>query len=171
MGLRGGFINPYTAHEEARAAARFHGRPVMSIPGVVRVRCGVHWDAIRVGPALGQRAREALGPEVGPVLATTYAAHWTFIIDRGSADEWDLLGRDVRLLRRGTVIELPLTIGCTRTRDVRWVVPPRLGDWTDPDQLCKVLGGRRPLPPARKPPARKKSSKVITKRAAGTPSS
>ncbi|MEV4741769.1 hypothetical protein [Streptomyces sp. NPDC049555] len=124
------------------------------------------WDAVRVGPALGQRAVEALGPEVGPVLASTYAGHWTFFIDRGAASGWDLLGRGVRLLRPGTVIELPLTARRSSTRDVRWVVPPRPDGWTDPQRLYEALGGTAPpAPTVRTPPARKKPSKKTTQQA------
>ncbi|MCA6090991.1 hypothetical protein LE181_02220 [Streptomyces sp. SCA3-4] len=46
---------------------------------------------------------------------------------------------------------------------MRWVVPPRLGGWTDPHRLYEALGGTAPLPAARTPPAKKKSSKATTK--------
>lgn len=130
----------------------------MSIPGVVRVRCGVDWDALRVLPEPGQRALTALGSGAGPVLAGVYTDQWTFLIDRGSADQWDLRGRGVRLLRPNTVIELLLTAACAHTRDVRWVVPP--GGWTDPHQLYRALSGTATPSAARKPSGRKKKSAV-----------
>ncbi|MEV4500880.1 hypothetical protein [Streptomyces klenkii] len=157
------FINPYTTHKEQREAAWFRGERVGLIPGVIHVRCGVEWDAVRVPPWLGKRTLEKLGPKIGPVLASGYAGAWTFLIDCGWADQWDLRGRGARLLRPNTVIELPLTAACARTRDVRWVVP--LGGWTDPDKLYRALGGeadpppaRRPTPPPRKRPSPKKST-------------
>ncbi|MGW1194431.1 hypothetical protein ACWD4B_01030 [Streptomyces sp. NPDC002536] len=163
MGLMVNFLNPYTDHKEQREVARFRGDPVRSIPGMIHARCGVEWDAVRVPPWLGERTLKTLGSSIGPVLASGYAGQWTFLIDCGWADRWDLRGRGARLLRRNTVIELPLTATCTQTRDVRWVVPP--GGWTDPDKLYRALGGevdpppaRRPAPPPRKRPPAKKST-------------
>ncbi|MCC2280552.1 hypothetical protein LKL35_34880 [Streptomyces sp. ET3-23] len=161
MQLMTGDIDPYDAYEAQRNYDRFRGERVVSIPGVIRVRCGGEWDAVRVPPELGQQALKELGPDIGPVLASNYARQWTFFIDRGSADWWDLRAHGVRLLRRDTVIELPLTVSRARTRDVRWVVPP--GDWSDPQQLYRAFGGRADPPaacvsPGRRKPAAKKSA-------------
>ncbi|MEV4436657.1 hypothetical protein [Streptomyces sp. NPDC049585] len=68
-------------------------------------------------------------------------------------------GLGARLLRPGTVIELPLTTRRSSTRDVRWVVPPRPDGWTDPDRLYQERGGSAPSPAARTPLTRKKPAK------------
>ncbi|MER5780247.1 hypothetical protein ABT104_00750 [Streptomyces mobaraensis] len=156
MQLISGALNPYAAHQEKQEHARFLGERPMLVPGVIHAQCGVDWDAIRVLPAIGERTLKALGPDIGPVVASTYAGHWTFLIDRGGADGWHLPG--VRLLRRNTTIELPLTPACIHTRDVRWVVPP--GGRTEPDQFYRALGGTPASPPARPPaPGKKRSAK------------
>ncbi|MFC4512262.1 hypothetical protein [Streptomyces ehimensis] len=163
MGMMVNFLNPYAADTEQREVAQFRGEPVRAIPGVIHARCGVEWDAVRVPPWLGERTLEALGRRIDPVLASGYASAWTFLIDCGWADQWDLGARGARLLRRDTVLELPLTATCDQTRDVRWVVPP--GGWTDPDKLYRALGGEADPAPARRPaptPRKRSSAKKST---------
>ncbi|MEW2581664.1 hypothetical protein AB0902_36585, partial [Streptomyces syringium] len=93
----------------------------------------------------GERALHQLGRDVGPVVASIYHGSWTFITEKQPALGWDLRG--VRLLRRGTVIELPLPGARRCGRDVRWVIPP--GGLTDPVLLHQVLSGDTPGPPTR----------------------
>ncbi|MEU1307861.1 hypothetical protein ABZ419_03040 [Streptomyces cinnamoneus] len=165
--MNGAVLDPYGEYKERVTASvagwGFDGTPIPLIPGVIRVHSGVDWDAVRVPPELGERALEALGTGIGPVLASGYSGQWTFFINRGYADRWDLRG--VRLLRRNTVVELPLTTSRASTRDVRWVVPP--GGWTDPDQLYRALGGTDGPPAAVANPTGRKPRTGSTKIAVG----
>ncbi|MEU2511550.1 hypothetical protein [Streptomyces syringium] len=78
-------------------------------------------------------------------MASINHGSWTFLIEKQPALGWNLHG--VRLLRRGTVIELPLPGARRCGRDVRWVVPP--GGLTDPDLPHQALSGDAPVPPTR----------------------
>ncbi|MEU2517108.1 hypothetical protein [Streptomyces syringium] len=135
-------LDPYGAPAEPRHGHR-RGQPPLA--GVHRARCGEEWEAIRVLAVDGQRALRQLGQDIGPLVASIYHGSWTFLIEKQPALGWDLRG--VRLLRRGTVVELPLPGARRGGRDVRWVVPP--GGLTDPALLHQALSGDTPGPPTR----------------------
>ncbi|MFI8943176.1 hypothetical protein [Streptomyces syringium] len=135
-------LDPYGVPAEPRHGHR-PGQPPLA--GVHRARCGEEWEAIRVLAVDGQRALHQLGQNVGPVVASIYHGSWTFLIDKQPALGWNLHG--VRLLRRGTVIELPLPGARRGGRDVRWVIPP--GGLTDPALLHQALSSHTPGPPTR----------------------
>lgn len=137
-------LNPYSPPVEPRHnSGRRTSLQEEPLSGVRRVLAGQEWGAVTVLAMDGRRALDRLGTGIGPVLASTYTGRWTFFIDTGSLEEWTLRG--ARLLRKNTVVEVPLTREVDGGRDIRWVVAP--GGTTDAARLFQALSGEAPSPP------------------------
>lgn len=119
---------------------------------VASLTAGDFFEAVRVLLPYGEhtlRRLSSLGMDIGPVVASRYTMHMTFLLEPDSVPSWDVPGS--RLLPHGARVEIPpaqTTVG----KDIRWVVLPG-GPATDPHHLRHALADSRraPAPP---PPAR-----------------
>ncbi|WP_424892271.1 hypothetical protein [Streptomyces sp. XH2] len=112
---------------------------------------GDFFEAVRVLLPYGEHALRRLGRDVGPVIASRYTLHMTFLLEPDSivVGSWKVPGS--RLLPRGARVEIPPA--CTNSgKDLHWVVLPSRHT-TEPQDLRSALADSRraPAPP---PPVR-----------------
>ncbi|MFI0915500.1 PTS transporter subunit EIIB [Streptomyces abikoensis] len=84
-------LDPYLMRAEPRNTTQ---RNMYRAPlgGVHRATFGVEWDAVKVLASDGERALAQLRKGIGPVLPSIYTGKWTFLIQCGYAEHWDLRG-------------------------------------------------------------------------------
>ncbi len=107
-------------------------------------RAGIHWDAVRIGSALGETILRLLGDRTGAVIEDTWGRTMYWLVPAGTAAAWDVPG-SVAL-----GIACWVTVPGPAAEEIRWRVPTTAqgGVLTGPRLLADALAAARTREPA-----------------------